>query len=59
MDYAFSARRRVIEKVGLPAVRAHRLARLDQEMAEYRRQAELAKAATPSLVAVMMLRIGG
>ena len=59
MDYAFSARRRVIDKVGLPAVRSHRLARLDQEMAEYRRQAELAKAATPSLVAVMMLRIGG
>lgn len=41
MDYAFVARRRLIGKVGLPAVRTHRLARLDQEIAEWRRQSGL------------------
>jgi superfamily II DNA or RNA helicase len=59
MDYAFAARRRLIERVGLPAVRTHRLARLEQEMVEWRRQADLARSAEPSLVAVMMLRVGG
>lgn len=59
LDYAFSARRRLIEKVGLPAVRTHRLARLDQEIAEWRRQSALTRAATPSLTAIMMLRVGG
>ena len=58
MDYAFSARRRLIERVGLPAVRTHRLARLEQEIAEWRRQSVLARAATPSLTAIMMLRVG-
>ena len=59
MDYAFAARRRLIEKVGLPAVRTHRLARLDQEIAEWRRQSALVRAAAPSLTAIMLLRIGG
>jgi len=59
MDYVFAARRRLIGKVGLPAVRTHRLARLDQEIAEWRRQSALAQAATPSLTAMMMLRVGG
>ncbi|MDK9714465.1 MAG: helicase-related protein [Sulfuritalea sp.] len=59
MDYAFAARRRLIGKVGLPAVRTHRLARLDQEIAEWRRQSGLVRAATPSLTAIMMLWVGG
>ena len=59
MDYAFAARRRLIEKVGLPAVRSHRLSRLGQEIAEWHRQAALVRAATPSLTAIMMLRIEG
>lgn len=59
MDYAFAARRRLIDRVGLPAVRIHRLSRLEQEMANWRRQADLARSAAPSLVAVMMLRVGG
>lgn len=59
MDYAFAARRRLIERVGLLAVRTHRLARLEQEIAAWHRQADLARSAAPSLVAVMMLRVGG
>jgi hypothetical protein len=59
MEYAFAARRRLIEKVGLQAVRAHRMTRLDQEIGEWRRQSALARAVTPSLTAIMMLKVGG
>lgn len=58
MDYAFDARRRLIERVGLPEVRVHRLARLDQEAAEWRRKMQEAAYVTPSLSAVLMLRVG-
>lgn len=58
MDYAFAARRRLIERVGLPAVRNRRLALLDEEMASWRVKAAAAAQAAPTLTAVAMLRVG-
>lgn len=58
MDYAFAARRRLIERVGLPAVRNRRLALLDEEVSSWRRRAAAAGQISPTLTAVAMLRVG-
>ena len=58
MDYAFAARRRLIERVGLPAVRNRRLALLDEEVSGSRRKAAAAGQVSPTLTAVAMLRVG-
>jgi hypothetical protein len=53
--YAFAARQRTIEKVGLEAVRSHRLAQLTQEERAWRehlaRLAEVQPELTPLLIA--------
>jgi hypothetical protein len=37
-EYAFAARRRTVERIGLPAVRSHRLAQLEREEHAWREQ---------------------
>jgi hypothetical protein len=56
-DYSFAARRRAIERVGLPAVRAHRLAQLEQEEREWRARFEKASEVSLELVPLLLIRV--
>ena len=58
MDHAFTARRRLIERVGLPAVRNRRLALLDSEISTWAQRAASAAHIAPTLTAIAMLRVG-
>ena len=55
--YAYDARHRTIERIGLPAVRQHRRTRLDAEYQSRVGVLESAESSVPDLNAVMMLRI--
>ncbi len=59
MDYAFAARRRLIDRVGLPGVRNRRIALLEAETAAWRHKANSEMQTTPTLTAICMLRVGG
>ena len=56
-DYAFSARRRAIERIGLPEVRNHRLQALDQELKEWKITFDEPQSIMPDLQAVLLLRV--
>jgi superfamily II DNA or RNA helicase len=56
-EYAIAARRRALERIGLPAVRAHRLRQLEAEDATWRREHEAARAAVPELYPLLVVRI--
>ena len=58
-EYAFSARRRAIERVGLPAVRAHRLAQLEEEKRRWRDRLESQVQVTPEMVPLLLTRLEG
>lgn len=55
--HAFSSRRRAIERLGLPQVRAHRLRSLADEEQAWTRELALREAALPDLAAVLMARV--
>ena len=55
--YAYDARHRTIERIGLPAVRQHRRTRLDAEYQARVGVLESANNSVPDLNAVMILRI--
>jgi hypothetical protein len=58
-EYAFTARRRVIERIGLPAVRNHRLAQLTAEERSWRdKLAEMAQV-SPELLPLLLIRLDG
>ncbi|MCP5271836.1 MAG: DEAD/DEAH box helicase family protein [Burkholderiaceae bacterium] len=56
-QYAFEARRQAIGRIGLPAVREHRLKRLQQEHDTRMAALDQASTATPDLHAVLMIRV--
>jgi hypothetical protein len=56
--YAFEARDQAIGRIGLPAVRAYRRRRLEQEHKERMATLDAAKTSLPGLNAIMMLRVG-
>jgi hypothetical protein len=58
LQYAYDARRQIIGRIGLPAVREHRRKRLDQEHAARIAAIDDASAATPEIHAVIILRVG-
>ena len=58
IQYAFEARRQIIGRIGLPAVREHRRKRLEQEHQARLSAIEDAEIAVPDLHAVIMLRLG-
>ncbi len=58
IQYAFEARRQIIGRIGLPAVREHRRKRLEQEHQARLSAIEDAEIAVPDLHAVMLLRLG-
>jgi SNF2 family DNA or RNA helicase len=58
-EYAFTSRRGVIERVGLPAVRAHRLAQLGEEQRTWRSQLDRQAQISPELVPLVLVRVEG
>jgi superfamily II DNA or RNA helicase len=58
-EAAFAARRRAISRIGLPAVRAHRLAQLDTEERTWRDTLARRARILPELTPILILRIQG
>ncbi|MDQ9851729.1 helicase-related protein [Acinetobacter baumannii] len=56
-EYAFLARRRVIDRIGLPEVRNHRLQILDQELKQWQTTFKERQSIMPDLKAVLLLRV--
>lgn len=57
--YSFEARRRAIERIGLPAVRQHRLAELDKEETAWHLESESRTLVYPELIPRLILRVEG
>jgi SNF2 family DNA or RNA helicase len=57
--YAFEARRRAVERIGLPAVRQHRLNELAKEETAWSLESESRAHVHPELVPRLMLRVEG
>lgn len=55
--HAFSSRRRAVEKLGLPQVRAHRLRLLKQEELTWSHELANREAALPDLAAILMVQV--
>ena len=56
-EYAFKARRRAIDRLGLPHVKAYRLAQLDQEIEQWSINLVRKKSVLPELKALLLLKI--
>jgi superfamily II DNA or RNA helicase len=56
---ALRARRRAIERVGLPEVRQHRLKRCDADEAEWRREIEEARQIMPEIRPLLLMQVAG
>ena len=57
--YAFEARRKAMMRLGLPAVRAYRLAKLEEEENEWREQLEKKAEVVPEVVPLLVVRVRG
>jgi superfamily II DNA or RNA helicase len=57
LDHAYQARRRAIERIGLPQVRQHRLAQLERERQESARRILAREHAVPDLTALLLVRV--
>jgi hypothetical protein len=58
-SFAFQSRRRAVERIGLPAVRAHRLSQLEDEERAWGEAVERRERIEPDLVPLIMVRIDG
>lgn len=58
-DYAFSRRRIAVSRIGLPAVRDHRLVKLAQEENESLRQLETKSEISPEMFPLLIVRVNG
>jgi hypothetical protein len=56
---AFDARRRAIGRIGLPAVRQHRLQELEKEETAWKLESEARRNVHPELVPRLILRVEG
>lgn len=56
-EYAFAARRRAVERIGLPAVRSHRLTQLAQEERAWREQLNKRAEVGPDMVPLAVVRV--
>lgn len=57
LEYATSRRRNAIERIGLPAVRQHRLAELEREVTSIKAKLARQSQAVPELDAIVLLRV--
>ena len=55
--YAFAARRRAIERIGLPEVRDYRIARLEEEERQWREELEQKADFQPGLVPLILVKL--
>jgi hypothetical protein len=58
-EYAFAARRKAIERIGLPQVRSHRLNLLAEEERNFQEQLECRAQAYPEMVPLLLIRVEG
>ena len=58
-EHAFMARRKMIERIGLPEVRSYRLTRLDQEEKIWRDQLDQQAKTSPELIPLMIIYVKG
>lgn len=58
-DYAFAARRRAAERIGLPAVRSYRLSRLGQEERDWLQELDRQCEVIPEMIPLLLVRITG
>ena len=58
-DYAFAARRRTVERIGLPQVRDYRLNLLSQEERGFQQQLDQKAHAYPEMVPLLVIRVEG
>jgi superfamily II DNA or RNA helicase len=58
-DYAFAARRKTIERIGLPQVRTYRLNLLMQEERSFQEQLDQKAQAYPEMVPLLVIRVEG
>ena len=58
-DYSFAARRSIIERIGLPAVRDHRLTQLEAEQQSWRDRLDRAADTSPELVPLLLAHVEG
>ncbi|MCK4485927.1 MAG: hypothetical protein KAU38_04095, partial [Desulfobacterales bacterium] len=58
-EFAFAARRRTIERIGLPTVRSYRLAQLEQEEQVWREDLKQQSKADPDMVPLILIRLEG
>ncbi len=58
-EYAFAARRKAIERIGLPQVRNHRLSLLEQEEERFREQLERRAKILPEMTPLLIVRVEG
>jgi hypothetical protein len=58
-EYAFAARRRAIERIGLPEVRDHRANLLAQEKVTFQQHLAQKAQAYPEMIPLLMLRVEG
>ncbi len=59
LEYAFAARRRALQRVGLAAVRSHRMVRLEAEEREQLAALAQSDSVVPELVPVIVIRVDG
>ena len=57
LEYVFAARRRAIERIGLPQVRDYRLRLLEQEEDLFRKQLESSAQIMPEMVPLLLVRV--
>ena len=58
-EYAFAVRRRAVERIGLPAVRDHRLTQLVAEERSWREALDRKAETSPELVPLLIVRVEG
>ncbi len=58
-DYAFAARRKTVERIGLPQVRNYRLNLLSQEERSFQEQLDQKVHAYPDMVPLLVIRVEG
>ncbi len=58
-DYAFAARRKTVERIGLPQVRNYRLNLLSQEERRFQEQLDQKAHAYPEMVPLLVIRVEG
>jgi len=58
-EYAFAARRRAIERIGLPQVRNHRLSLLEQEEERFHEQLKSRAQILPEMTPLLIVRVEG